>query len=79
MPSKIQPMMDPQRETIDSNQQNPKILLELIGSGGVPITEIGWIHHPRPYTAAPLQTIFNLLLPVLRLRHLLSYSRLANI
>jgi hypothetical protein len=75
MPSKIQPMMDPQREITDSNQEHKKVSFDSSGSGTVPIAEIGWIHHPRPWTVAALQTIFNLLFPVLRLVDLASKSQ----
>ena len=64
MASRVQPIMEPQREIIDSNQTTQTFLPERSGSDTVPITEIGWIHPPRPCTVACLQTIF--VLPVHR-------------
>ena len=75
MASRVQPMTEPQREITDSNQKSAHVSLEPSGSGGVPITEIGWIHPPMSCIVACLQTIFDLLLPVLRLGDLVSHFR----
>ena len=75
MLSKIQPSMDPQREIIDSNQEHKKVSFDSSGSGGVPITETGWIHPPTSCSVPCLRTIFDLLLSVLRLGDLVSHFR----
>ena len=62
-------------KSLTRTPQHKKVSFELSGSGGVPITEIGWIHHPRPTPVPPLQTIFDLLLPILRLGDLVSHFR----